>query len=78
MWTREGDHYVAVWGDGATAILTVQRFTATQLVFGRADYGKNVDFVATYSGIVTGSTAAGQVTFLQGGIPRTGIFKAAW
>jgi hypothetical protein len=77
-WQRQGDHYAATWPDGATAVMMVQRFSATEIVVGRADYGKNLDFVATYSGTISGRAASGQVTFVEGGVPRTGTFTAEW
>ena len=78
-WTRQANGtYAGTWEDGATATLTLTRFTKTQMSVSRVDYGKNQNFTATYEGTVNGRTAAGQVTWNIQGTSVKGQWSATW
>lgn len=77
-WTLAGDHYVGAWQDGATANLEIIRFTETDVVLHRVDFGKNQDFTANYTGTVTGRTATGVVVWIASGASRSGEWVAWW
>lgn len=78
IWTLQGDRYLGAWEDGATANLTVVRITATEFVLSRVDFGKNQNFTALYTGVISGRNVAGAVTWNASGNSRSGTWFARW
>jgi ABC-type glycerol-3-phosphate transport system substrate-binding protein len=77
-WVRKGNAYVHTGSDGATANMAVIKFTSTEIELERVDYGKHDNFTATYTGMVSGRTAAGTVTWNHAGNVRSGTWSAEW
>jgi hypothetical protein len=77
-WVREGDAYIHTGSDGATANMEVITFTSTEIELYRVDYGKHDDFTATYTGVVSGRSATGTVTWNHAGNVRSGTWSGQW
>ncbi|HEX2211779.1 MAG TPA: Ig-like domain-containing protein [Longimicrobium sp.] len=77
-WTWQGSHYAGQWQDGATASISVLRFTAGEAQFARTDDGRNPGLTAVYTGTVAGHTARGAVTWSAADFSRTGSWRAEW
>ena len=77
-WTRQGNAFRAVWRNGATATIAIERFDANSVVLTRRDT-KDVGFSARYSGKVTGNKIrAGRVTWNWQGRSWSGTWTASW
>ena len=86
VWTLKNGQYNAVWNNGAVAVITVQSFTTTSVIFNRTDTSASVSagLTAVYTGQISSagnSIVNGRVTWTWPGVagyPATGTWTATW
>jgi hypothetical protein len=82
-WTWNGQDFNASWDNGATAILTVRRFSQDSVVIDRADTqgSPSSGMMAVYTGQISSagnSIVNGAVTWTHRGASVTGSWTASW
>ncbi len=79
-WTLEGDHYIAEWDNGATALLNIERCSPTDIVLTRYDSGgSSAGLSARYEGQISGNAVRnGRVTWTWNGNSWSGTWEASW
>ncbi len=79
-WNLEGDHYIAEWDNGATAVLNIERCSPTDIVLTRYDSaGSSAGLSARYEGQISGNAIRnGRVTWSWNGNTWSGTWEASW
>jgi hypothetical protein len=79
-WTLEGDHYIAEWDNGATALLNIERCSPTDIVLTRYDSGgSSAGLSARYVAQISGNAIRnGRVTWTWNGNTWSGTWEASW
>ncbi|MDM7913162.1 MAG: hypothetical protein QUS09_08705 [Methanotrichaceae archaeon] len=79
-WTLEGDHYIAEWDNGATAVLNIEHCSPTDIVLTRYDFGgSSAGLSARYEGQISGNAVRnGRVAWIWNGNTWSGTWEASW